>query len=92
MLPDVPAISEVLPGYDGDAWHGIFAPAGTPKEVVLRVSSEVARIMQMREIQRRLADLGLQPVGSTPQEFAALLKKDFDKWGTIVEENNIRVD
>jgi tripartite-type tricarboxylate transporter receptor subunit TctC len=88
-LPDVAAIAELLPGFDGDAWHGIFAPAGTPNEVVNRVSADVAKIMRMPEIQRRLADLGLQPVGSTPQEFASLLKKDYDKWGEVIRKNGI---
>lgn len=91
-LPDVPTIAESVPGYEGDAWHGVLAPAGTPKDIVTRINTELAKIMRMPEIQARMTDLGLVSVGGTVQEFEALVKKDSTKWATVIRDNKITLE
>jgi tripartite-type tricarboxylate transporter receptor subunit TctC len=91
-LPDVPAIGEVVPGYVGDAWHGLFAPAGTPKAVVDKVAADVAKVLAMPDVRKRLMDIGLEPVGNTPAQFAAIVKNDHAKWGKVIRDANIRLE
>lgn len=91
-LPDVPTVSEALPGYDGDGWQGFYLPAGTPKEIVARYNTELVRILRLPEVRAKLADLGLQAVGNSIEEFAAISKAEYDKWGKIAKDNNIRVE
>ena len=70
LLPDVPAMAEFLPGFEATSWHGLFAPGGTPKEIVDKVSGEVQRIMKLPHIQERMQAMGAKPIGNTPDEFA----------------------
>jgi tripartite-type tricarboxylate transporter receptor subunit TctC len=91
-LPDVPAIDEVVPGYVGDAWHGLLAPAGTPQAIADKVSADVARVLAMPDIRTRLAAIGLEPVGTTPAEFSAIVRKDYEKWGKVIRDANIKLD
>jgi tripartite-type tricarboxylate transporter receptor subunit TctC len=91
-LPDVPTVAELLPGYDGDGWQGFYVPAGTPRDIVARYNAELVKILKTPELQKKLMDLGLQPVGNSVEEFAAISKNEFEKWGKIAKANNIRVD
>jgi len=91
-LPDVPAIGEIVPGYVGDAWHGLFAPAGTPRPVIDKVAADVAKVLAMPEIREKLAGMGLETVGNTPAEFAAIVKNDHAKWGKVIRDANIKLD
>lgn len=91
-LPDVPAVAESIAGYDGDGWQGIYAPAGTPVDIVERFNREIVKALQQPDIRAKMADLGLTPVGGTPQAFAQLSRTEYDKWGRIARANNIRVD
>ena len=91
-LPDVPAIAEVVPGFVGDAWHGLFAPAGTPQVIVDRVAADFARVLATPEVRKRLADIGLETVGSSPAEFAETVQKDYDKWGKVIRDAGIKLD
>ena len=91
-LPDVPSISESVPGYVADAWHGLFAPAGTPANIVDKVSADVARVLKQPDVRKRLTDLGLDPIGSTPQEFANVVRADYDKWGRVISKANIKLE
>jgi tripartite-type tricarboxylate transporter receptor subunit TctC len=88
-LPEVPAIAEVLPGYVGDAWHGLLAPAGTPPAIVDRIAADTAKVLAMPELRERLAALGVEPVGTTPAEFAAIVRDDHRKWGKVIRDANI---
>ncbi len=90
-LPNVPAINEVLPGFEATAWVGIFAPAKTPREVVLKVQAETRRIFGLPEIQQRMRELGATPVASSPQDFATFVRKDTEKWRNLVRSANISV-
>lgn len=92
QLPDVPTVAETLPGYDGDGWQGFYLPAGTPKEIVQRFNTEIVKILRRPEIRAKLVELGLQPIGSTADEFAAVSRREVEKWGRIARQNNIRVE
>ena len=91
-LPDVPAIGEVVPGYVGDAWHGLFAPAGTPQPIVQKLAADIAKVLAMPEVRKKLVDLGLEPIGNSPAEFAAIVASDHEKWGRVIRNANIKLD
>lgn len=92
-LPDVPTVAEtVIPGYEAYEWNGLFLPAGTPEPIAAKLREAVQEVMKEDELKQRLADMGAQPVGSTPAEFAAFLKKEDSKWGDVVRKGNIKLD
>jgi tripartite-type tricarboxylate transporter receptor subunit TctC len=92
-LPDVPTIAEAgLPGYEAIQWYGLFAPAGTPREIVNRVQAEVAKALLLPEVGERLAADGAEPVGNRPEEFAAYIKAELDKWGRVVRESKLSLE
>jgi tripartite-type tricarboxylate transporter receptor subunit TctC len=90
-LPNVPAINEVLPGFEATAWVGIFAPARTPAPIVLKIQGETRRIFGLSDVQQRMRELGATPVASSPEEFAAFVRKDTQKWRDLVRTANITV-
>nr|MBA3505518.1 tripartite tricarboxylate transporter substrate binding protein [Betaproteobacteria bacterium] len=93
LLPDVPTVAESgLPNFETVAWFGVLAPAATPKDVVTRLSAEIAKIAKSPEMRERLSALGAEPVGSTPEEFAAIIARDIAKWTTLAKSVGIRVD
>jgi tripartite-type tricarboxylate transporter receptor subunit TctC len=92
-LPDVPTVAEtVIPGYEAYEWNGVFLPAGTPEPVAAKLRDAVQEVMKEDEMKQRLADMGAQPVGSTPAEFAAFLKKEDSKWSEVVRKGHIKLD
>lgn len=92
VAPEVPAIAEVLPGFDTSTWYGILAPAGTPPEVVRKIHGELVRITEGSEMKKRLLAQGLQPVGNTPEQFGDILKADVQRWTKLVKEAGITVE
>ncbi len=92
LLPGVPVMSEVLPGFEFQVWQGLVAPAGTPAVVVSRVSAAVAEVVKQPEVAKRLADTGLHAVGSTPEELGAVMRADRERWGRVVRETGARAD
>jgi len=92
-LPDVPTVAEtVIPGYEAYEWNGVFLPAGTPQPVAAKLHQALVEVLKEGEVRQRLSDLGAQPIGSTPDEFAAFLKKEDAKWGEVVRKGNIKLD
>ncbi|WP_422842954.1 Bug family tripartite tricarboxylate transporter substrate binding protein [Acidovorax sp. M2(2025)] len=92
-LPDVPTVAETaIPGYEAFEWNGVFLPAGTPEPVAAKLQQALQEVLKEDEVKQRLADMGAQPVGSTPAEFAAFLKKEDGKWGEVVRKGNIKLD
>jgi tripartite-type tricarboxylate transporter receptor subunit TctC len=90
-LPDVPTLVEAgYPETKGDQWVGAFAPAGTPKEIVAALNREIARALASPEIRERFAVLGFTPVGSSPDEFKALIRSDMETWGKVIRAGNLR--
>jgi len=92
-LPDVPTIAEAgFAGFDISTWYGVWAPAGTPRDIVARVSGEIAKIVRTPQVHERLAGLGATPVGNTPEEFAAYNRSELAKWEKIVKASGATVD
>lgn len=85
-LPDVPSISEVYPGYDVVAWYAFWAPAGTPADVVKRLNTEINAILKTPELQAQLAKAGAEQMGGSVEEFAAMHKREFDRWYAFIKE------
>jgi tripartite-type tricarboxylate transporter receptor subunit TctC len=91
LLPDVPTLEEIgLKGITLGSWTALLAPAGTPPDIVSRLSSEVARIMALPEVRERLVTLYQEPAGSTPAELASTVQADLAKWSRIATESNFK--
>ncbi len=91
-LPDVPTIAETLPGYEATQWFGIVAPAGTPHPVIERLNREISRVLRAPDMNRRLVADGMDVIASTPDEFAALLKSETEKWAKVIKAAGIKPD
>lgn len=86
ILPDTPTLSEAgVPGYDVTVWYGMIAPAGTPRAVIGKLNFEIVRALQAADVRQILADLGIDPVGSTPEQFAAAIRRDIEKWMQVAK-------
>jgi tripartite-type tricarboxylate transporter receptor subunit TctC len=89
-LPDVPPVAEAgVPGYEAMQWYGLVAPAGTPAPIIERLNGEAIIALRSREMKDRLAADGAEPLGSTPAEFGAFLKKELDKWSQVRDSAHI---
>ena len=92
-LPDVPTVAESgFPGFEATLWGGLVAPAGTPPSVIQKLHAESVNALRQAEVQTRLAESGLEPIGSTPAEFAAVIKAEIPKWAKLISESSIRAD
>lgn len=93
LLPDVPTVTEAgLPTFDANVWLGFLGPAAMPRDAVNRVNAEVNRIVRLPEIVKRFNELGVEPAGGTPEQFAALHRNDFLKWQKVVRDAKIKLD
>ena len=91
--PDIPTITEAaLPGYDISSWFGIFAPARTPTATVDKLYRETAQVLNQPEVRARFASEGAEPVGNSPQEFAAYVRAEYAKYAKVVKDSGARVD
>jgi tripartite-type tricarboxylate transporter receptor subunit TctC len=81
-----------VPGYDANAWFGMFVPAGTPQSVIDRLNAETVKIIKLPDTRERFLSLGAEPVGSTPAEFGNFFKAEVVKWGKVVESSGAQVD
>ncbi|MCK9513879.1 MAG: tripartite tricarboxylate transporter substrate binding protein [Pigmentiphaga sp.] len=91
-LPDMPTIGETVDGYDAYSWVGLVAPAGTPRDIIDRLNREVTDILQQEDVAEKLLLQGAIPVSETPEEFAAYIQDEIEKWGAVVKSANIKVD
>ncbi|HEX4886388.1 MAG TPA: tripartite tricarboxylate transporter substrate binding protein [Casimicrobiaceae bacterium] len=93
IAPDVPTLAEAgLAGYEVGSWQGVFAPAGTPPEVVRRLNAEIVRIVNAPDVREKLVALGAEPAPNTPEEFAAMVKAEVVKWADVVKKSGAKVD
>ena len=93
-LPSVPPIDSVYPGMGMSiaGWHGIFAPAATPKAIVDQIAADVRAVVLSPDIMSRFREMGFEPTGVLPEQFGEIVRRDYERWGQLIRENNIRAD
>ncbi len=92
-LPNVPTIIEAgLADFESTIWVGVVAPAGTPSAIVKKLQTELARALQLPDIRERMSRLAAEPVGNTPEEFAAFLRAEAARWGAVVKASGAKAD
>ena len=89
-FPDLPAVSETLPGFEVVAWFALFAPAGTPPAIVARLNAETDRALKLADVREKIAQAGSDPIGGTPDELARFLAGDIAKWARVTREAGIK--
>ena len=92
LLPDVPSIAEVVPGYDTQTWFGLIARAGTPQPVIAKMNDAVNKVLVQRDIQEKMRSVFVLPTPGTPQAMGDVIKYDHQLWGKVVKANNISMD
>jgi tripartite-type tricarboxylate transporter receptor subunit TctC len=93
MAPEVPTVAEAgVPGYEFNVWYGMMAPGGTPRPIVTKLATEIARLLKAPVVVERFAVAGLEPISNTPDEFTALLKREIPEWNKVAKAANIRVE
>ena len=92
-VPELPTVAEAgVPGFAVDQWYALFAPAGTPRDIVLKLQGEISKMVNDPSTREKLLAMGLDPVGSAPDEFAAYVKAETAKWGKLVREAGIKAN
>ncbi|MBV8271240.1 MAG: tripartite tricarboxylate transporter substrate binding protein, partial [Cupriavidus sp.] len=93
-LPGVPTVAAAanLPNYEASSWFGLLAPAGTPPEIIHRIQQEVAKSLNSPAVRERLMAQGADPVGNTPEQFAAFIRAEHTKWAKVVKDSGAKVD
>jgi tripartite-type tricarboxylate transporter receptor subunit TctC len=92
-LPDVPTMNEAgLPGYEVTGWYGLVAPVATPKEIVARLHGETVKALRQKDVIEKLAAQGSDAVGNSPAEFAAFIRAEDEKWGTVIKAARMHLD
>ena len=92
-MPEVPTFAQSgFPSYDPTVWYGVFAPAGTPRDVVVKLHAGIAKSLQARDVRERLIGLGAQPTSSTPEEFTEFVRAEIPRWGKVVKSSGATVD
>ena len=93
LVPDVPTIAQSgVPGFISDTYFGVFVPAGTPREVVNRLNTEINRIVASPEFRDKLASLGAEPVGGSPEQFAAEIRNESAKWAKVIKDAGVKLE
>jgi len=92
-VPEIPTVAESgVPGYETNSWIALFAPAGTPAEIINRLSTESARALKLSEVRERILKSGQEPVSNSPAEMARILRTDFEKWRSVIKDAGIKPD
>jgi tripartite-type tricarboxylate transporter receptor subunit TctC len=92
-LPELPTMIEAgLPGYESTAWFGLAMPAGTPKEIIVRMNAEGQKAAKAPDFVKRMSDLGYEIVGGTPEQMASMIQDEIKRWGPIVKASGAKVD
>ena len=91
--PELPTVAESgVPGYDATLWYSMLGPKGIPRPIVMQWNTEVNRILQLPDVKERLAAGGLEPAGGTPEDFAKVLKRDVERWASVVKQAGVKLD
>jgi tripartite-type tricarboxylate transporter receptor subunit TctC len=92
-LPDVPTLAEAgVPGVEMTTWYGLFTTAGTPADVLAKLYAETAKTLQLPDVRKRLVGLGGEPGAMTPEQFGAMNKADFDRFGKLIRDAGIKME
>jgi tripartite-type tricarboxylate transporter receptor subunit TctC len=92
FLPNVPSMSETVPGYDTEVWWGLLGPAGMPADLIAKLSHDFVAALNTDSVKERLTKLGASPIGSSPQQFDAKIRADYDKWGPIIQAAGMKAE
>lgn len=90
QLPDVPAVAEVVPGFENAGWFGLMAPAGTPREVIEKVYRDTAKVLQSEAFKAALAKQGMVPVGNSPAQFQAAIQEETARWAKVIRDRHLQ--
>jgi tripartite-type tricarboxylate transporter receptor subunit TctC len=90
--PDVPTVAETVPGFEATTWFAVFAPAGTPKDVVAKINAEMQRVFKLPDVVEKLKSLGLEPWISSPEELAKYQATEMVKWAKVVKDSGAKAD
>ena len=91
-MPETPTIGESLKGFEADSWFGLLMPAGTPREIITKMSGEVVRILSMQDVQARLLSQGGVAVPGTPEQLAERIRSDIAKWGKVARTAGVKIE
>jgi tripartite-type tricarboxylate transporter receptor subunit TctC len=92
ILPDVPAMSEFLKGFEAPTWFAVFAPAGTPKEIITLLHSQISKVVAREDVERQMLSLGYEPLTSTPEELGSHVKNEIAKWAKVIQNAGIKTE
>ncbi|MDB5871982.1 MAG: extra-cytoplasmic solute receptor [Ramlibacter sp.] len=92
LAPELPTLAETIPGLYANAWYGLFAPAGTPREIITRLHLEISKAMEGADMKERLAGLGVEAAPGTPAQLASLMRDDLVRWAKIVKDSGAQLD
>lgn len=92
IAPEIPTVAETLPGFTVDSVFGAVVPSATPKDVVQKISADINKVLQSAEVKQRMADIGLTPVGNTPEQFDAYIRSEIPKWAQVVKASGATAD
>lgn len=90
--PDVPTVAETVPGFEATTWFAVFAPAGTPRDIVMKVNAEMQRVFNLPDVQEKMKSLGLDPWISSPEDLAKLQAAEIVKWAKVVKDSGAKAD
>jgi len=92
LLPELPPITETVPGLDTTSWYGLMVPAGTARPVIARLHAETAKALALPDVRERFAALGTEPVGNTPEEFGRYLRAEMAKWSKVIKQAGVKLE
>jgi tripartite-type tricarboxylate transporter receptor subunit TctC len=92
IAPNIPTVAETLPGFVVESVFGAVVPSATPKDVVHKISTDMNKVLQSAEVKRRMADIGLTPVGNTPEQFDAYIRAEIPRWAQVVKNSGATAD
>jgi len=93
LMPDIPTVAEQgFPGFDSYGWNGILAPAGTPRDIIVRMNREINEVLQLPDVKTLLNNQQIEIAGGTPEQFAALIKRETERWGPVIRATGAKLD
>jgi tripartite-type tricarboxylate transporter receptor subunit TctC len=92
FAPELQPLAEVVPGFDVTSWFALFVPKGTPRPIIDRIAADVRKALAEPAVKEKMASLAADSVGSTPEELAALLRSETEKWGILIREAGIKAN